>query len=241
MGRDRRTAPIGVILAMAAVVALGSVLVACSDDAGSDEAATTPSTTVATTTTTSPDGSGGAPVDPASLPDGWAPVRAEGVGVGLAVPGHWRVEELDAEQVADRGASLAEVDPQLAGMIEQAGALVAGGRVVLAADAEGGGTELASVVQLDLSLPTVPESFVAQVRRQVEAIGGEDVMAERVALPGLREPARALRVEATLPLGADRARLLIVVVPTDIGLAIVSIRSEAPELAGRIAATIATA
>ena len=188
---------------------------------------TTPSATSPSTTTTTEVHADARAVDPASVPDGFQVVQRKGIGVGLAVPRSWTIVDLDSSDLTAAQRQLIDTDPQLAGMIGRAGGLLDSAKALAAGDPADATRPTVSVVQLDLSLPTIPKLVADQMRNQMAALGATDVRSESLVVPGLSAGARALRLDATLNIASMKQRLQMVIVPASAGIVVVTVRADA--------------
>lgn len=223
--------------AVAALVVLGGC-------AGSDDGteATTTSRAPAPSTSAAPASSTVAPTEPADpalapavepreVPDGFRALRAPGIGVGVAVPEAWTVTDLRGDDLTEAQAEAAATDPQLSGLLADGGALLDDARALAAlGPSSPAGTPVVTLIQLDVVVDEVPPDVEAQVRRQVEGYGAADVRVGRVAVAGRAAGAMALEVRAVLTIGGVAQQLVVQVVPTALGLAVVTVRAESGAL-----------
>ena len=177
-----------------------------------------------TTTTTRPAGAGDTPVKPARIPLGYRALNGKDVAVGIAVPTSWVKIQMTGDEITANAKALGKDNPELANLAGSAGGMLSDA-VVLAARGTGtfGRRPVATIIQTDLSLPTIPATMGDQFERQFEAAGGKDVSTSMLKVPGLDPDARALSVSVTMAVGGQDAELHEVIVPTSHGLAIIAI------------------
>ncbi len=161
-----------------------------------------------------------------SAPGGGQVVAHDDVGLSLVVPDDWEVQEVDAETLVEGGAEVLADDPLLSGMVEQSAAMT-GDATSLAASSVDPGGEGVVVIQLQLSLPAIPEMMVETMQGQLETLGATDVLVERRPVPGPDGEVQVLAYEATLDVAGRTVTQRAMMVPTDAGLALVTVTAGA--------------
>lgn len=243
MARPARHRRFAATIAASAASGVLLVLVGCSgaSDGASPSAttATRPATTttavrVATTTTepgTTPSSVPAPAVEPSEVPEGYRPLRAPGIGIGVAVPETWTITDLRGDDLTTAQAEAAATDPQLSALLADGGALMDRARALAAIGPAGDrGTSVVTVIQLDTAVSTISEDLVAQVRQQVEGYGATDVQVARVDVDGLPAGEQALDVRAVLTVDGVPQELATIVVPAQAGVAVLTVRAESAAL-----------
>lgn len=167
-------------------------------------------------------------VPPAKVPAGYRPLSKAGVGVGLAVPKDWKDPGISLDEMSGPAAEkFFEDNPSMQSSLEMFRSMTGDAELMAAAgDAVGGRREMAMVIQTSLSLPTIPQMLVDQMKSQLESAGGSDVEVQLVEVPGLDDGAKALDVSATMSSGSFRWPVRELMVPTDLGIAVVVVSSD---------------
>jgi len=206
---------------------LAVVLASCSVSGESSRSASNPfaptGSASSTTTTTEPTSSADTPVKPATIPVGYRALNGKDVAVGIAVPTSWVKFEMTGDEITANAKALGKDNPELANLAGAAGGMLSDA-VVLAARGTGtfGRRPVATIIQTDLSLPTIPATMGDQFERQFEAAGAKNVTTSSLKIPGLDPDARALSVSVTMSVGGQDGELHEVIVPTSHGLAIIA-------------------
>jgi len=210
-------------LALPVLLVLGTASGCSSKGSSSDAAGSATSTTSTTsaprrsTTSTTEAGAGGA-LAPRRVPAGWKALADPRLDVAVAVPGGWDQREVDPEDVS--GA----VDDSGFGAGLGAASSMLGDAVVIAAD--GGADGTVTVLQLGVSLPTVPASLGEQATSQLEQMGARKVRATSVRVPGLDPDVRGLLVSAEVRADGRWVATRSLLIPASRGLASVSVRAD---------------